>query len=100
MSSSDPEQLGQQRRWRSGRLVLAQSGLVPPSVSSDLNDALAVMDREGRTSPLRHALRAKYMLLGLSASPRGPRPRQRRGAGTRASRRGLGARRQLTRERR
>jgi glucose/mannose transport system substrate-binding protein len=64
MSSSDPDQRHKQHLWRSGRLVLAQSGLVPPSVSRDLNDALAVMDRERRASPLLHALGARYMLLG------------------------------------
>lgn len=64
MSSSDPDQRRKQHLWRSGRLVLAQSGLVPPSVSTDLNDALAAMDRERRASPLLHAPRARYRLLG------------------------------------
>jgi serine/threonine protein kinase len=60
----DRVQTNKQRLWRSGRLVLAQSGLVPQSFSLDVNEALADMDREARVSPARHTLRARYMLLG------------------------------------
>jgi glucose/mannose transport system substrate-binding protein len=64
VNAHDPVQTNKQRLWRSGRLVLAQSGLVPQSFSLDLNEALADMDREGRVSPALHTLRARYMLLG------------------------------------
>jgi hypothetical protein len=60
----DALQAKKQALWRSGRLVLAQSGLVPMTFSSDLNEALAAMDREQRVSPVVHTLRARYMLLG------------------------------------
>lgn len=60
----DASQAEKQALWRSGRLVLAQSGLVPTSFSHDFNEALAAMDREQRVSPVVHTLRARYMLLG------------------------------------
>jgi glucose/mannose transport system substrate-binding protein len=60
----DALQAKKQELWRSGRLVLAQSGLVPMSFSNDLNEALAAMDREQRASPVVHTMRARYMLLG------------------------------------
>lgn len=64
VNRDDAVQTNKQRLWRSGRLVLAQSGLVPQSFSLDLNEALADMDREARVSPVLHTLRARYMLLG------------------------------------
>lgn len=64
VNPDDPVQVNKQRLWRSGRLVMASSGLVPPSFASDLNEALAEMDRERRVSPVLHTLRARYMLLG------------------------------------
>lgn len=64
VNPNDSLQVSKQRLWRSGRLVLAQSGLVPPAFSNDLNEALALMDREHRVSPVLHALRARYLLLG------------------------------------
>ncbi|HTV20108.1 MAG TPA: ABC transporter substrate-binding protein [Polyangiaceae bacterium] len=64
VNPNDGTQTSKQRLWRSGRLVLAQSGLVPPAFSNDLNEALAAMDREHRVSPVLHALRARYLLLG------------------------------------
>jgi glucose/mannose transport system substrate-binding protein len=64
VNPNDPVQVNKQRLWRSGRRVLASSGLMPPSFASDLNEALATMDRERRVSPVFHTLRARYMLLG------------------------------------
>ena len=63
VSTTDTLQASKQRLWRSGRLVLAQSGMVPPSFANDLKEALAVMDREHRISPVVHTLRARHMLL-------------------------------------
>lgn len=60
----DELQRKKQQMWRSGRTVLAQSGIVPPQFSADLNQALRDMDREKRLSPVEHTLRARHLLLG------------------------------------
>jgi glucose/mannose transport system substrate-binding protein len=60
---NDQVQVNKQRLWRSGRLVLAQSGIVPPQFSSDLNQALKDMATEKRLSPVVHTLRARHPLL-------------------------------------
>lgn len=60
---NDQLQVNKQRLWRSGRLVLAQSGVVPPQFAGDLNQALKDMARERRPSPAIHTLRARYPLL-------------------------------------
>ena len=43
--------------------MLAESGIVPPQFSSDLNQALEDMASEKRLSPVIHTLRARHPLL-------------------------------------
>lgn len=63
-SSSDPALAQKQELWTSGHLVLALSGLLPPSLFAELSQALSDMLQEGRISPVVYTLRARYHLLG------------------------------------
>jgi glucose/mannose transport system substrate-binding protein len=63
-AAPDPLQAQKRTLWRTGRLVMAQSGLVPPQFANDLNEALVALDEERRPSPVLHTLRARYVLLG------------------------------------
>jgi glucose/mannose transport system substrate-binding protein len=46
-----------------GQIELAQSGMVPPLFSHDLNDALAEMMQSGDIEPVVQTLRSRYPLL-------------------------------------
>ncbi len=59
----DSIQAEKAKLWREGKLVLAQSGLVPPIFAADVNAALAEMLRQGNPSPVLHTLKMRYFLL-------------------------------------
>lgn len=59
----DPELRERRRLVREGRLVLAQSGLVPARFAEDVNRALAEMVETGDVDRVLHTLRSRYALL-------------------------------------
>jgi glucose/mannose transport system substrate-binding protein len=60
---ADAELRERSRLVRGGRLVLAQSGLVPARFADDVNRALAEMVETGDVDRVLHTLRSRYALL-------------------------------------
>jgi glucose/mannose transport system substrate-binding protein len=62
-SSADPALQAKDRLLRTGPLVPALSGLLPPTVAGDLANALVEMMRRRDIEPVVETLRSRYALL-------------------------------------
>lgn len=63
LTPGDAVLVERKRLVQTGRLVLAQSGIVPSRFAEDINEALKEMLRERDMEPALHTLRSRYCLL-------------------------------------